>query len=134
MTFGLRVAAMSAAIALVAPPVAPAQQPSAPDTTAGTVVSGEVYDSVQAAAIGGAIVQLVSLPNPAVSFSVRSDSLGRYSIAHVPPGTYLIGFVDPMLSELGLSMIEQQVDIGATPIDHLRLAIPGQRAMHDRIC
>lgn len=134
VTFGLRVAAMSAAIALVAPPAAPAQQPSARDTTAGTVVSGEVYDSVQAAAISGAIVQLVSLPNPAVSFSVRSDSLGRYSIAHVPPGTYLIGFVDPMLSELGLSMIEQQVDIGATPIDHLRLAIPGQRALHDKIC
>ena len=134
VTFGLRVAAMSVAIALLAPAIASAQQSAPPDTTGGTVVSGDVYDSVQAMPVGGAIVQLVSLPHPALSFSARSDSLGRFSIAHVPPGSYLIGFVDPMLSELGLSMIEERVDIGATPIDHVRLAIPGQRAMHDKIC
>ncbi len=134
MPFGLRVVAISAAIALVAPRLASAQRPTASDTVAGTVVSGDVYDSVRTVAVGGAVVQLVSVPNPALSFSARSDSLGRYSIAHVPPGKYLIGFVDPTLSELGLSMIEEQLDIGATPIDHVRLAIPGQHAMHDKIC
>ena len=134
VAFCLRVAAMSAAIAVVAPPTSAAQQPTAPDTTAGTAVSGDVYDSVDVAPIGDAMVQMVSQSNAAVSFTTTSDSTGHYRIAHVPPGKYILGFLDETLSELGLSSVERTVEVGAQPVDHLRLATPGSEAMHDKIC
>ncbi len=134
VTFGLRVAAMFAAIALAAPPVASTQQPAAPDTTAGTVVSGDVYDSIDVAPIGDAMVQMVSQSNAAVSFTTSSDSAGHYRIAHVPPGKYILGFLDETLSELGLSAVERIVEVGSTPVDNVRLATPGSEAMHDKIC
>lgn len=72
-----------------------------------------------------------------VTFGLRlaaMSALRHYSIAHVPPGTYVVGFLDETLSEVGLSMIEERLDVGTMPVDHLRLAIPGGRAMHDKIC
>jgi len=80
------------------------------------------------------MVQLVSETNTAVSFSTSSDSSGRYRIEHVPPGKYLLGFLDESLSELGLTAVEREVEVGSTPVDHLSLATPGLVAMHDRIC
>jgi hypothetical protein len=125
---------MFAAIALAAP-VAPvsAQQQTPPDT-AGTAVTGDVYDSVDVAPIGDAMVQLVSQANEAVTFTTTSDSAGHFRIAHVPPGKYLLGFLDESLSELGLTSVERVVEVGAAPVDHMMLAIPGAGVMHDRIC
>lgn len=134
VTISPRVVAMSAAIALVAPSVVPAQQAAAPDTSAGTVVSGDVYDSVDVAPIGDAMVQMISQSNAAVSFTSTSDSVGHYRIAHVPPGKYILGFLDETLSELGLSAVERIVEVGSAPVDNVRLATPGSEAMHDRIC
>lgn len=135
VAFCLRVAAMSAAIALAGKPDSlSAQQPASPDTTAGTVVSGDVYDSVDAAPIGDAMVQMVSQSNAAVSFTTTSDSAGHYRIAHVPPGKYILGFLDETLSELGLSAVERAVEVGADPVEDLQLATPGSEAMHDKIC
>jgi hypothetical protein len=134
VAFCLRVAAMSAAIALAGKPDSlSAQQPASPDTTAGTVVSGDVYDSVDAAPIGDAMVQMVSQSNAAVSFTTTSDSAGHYRIAHVPPGKYILGFLDETLSELGLSAVERAVEVGADPVEDLQLATPGSEAMHDKI-
>lgn len=131
--YGPRLAAMLIAVGLAAAPVA-GQQPIPARDTAGTDVSGTVYDSVQAAPIGGAVVQMVSQSNPARSFTTMSDSVGHYHIAHVAPGTYVLGFVDETLSEVGLGTIERVVEVGATPVDHVALAIPGSLALHDRIC
>ena len=131
----LRVAATIAAIALATRPAAAlAQQSAAPDTSAGATVSGLVYDSIDVAPIGDAMVELVSQTNSALAFTTTSDSLGRYRIAHVPPGKYVLGFLDEALSEFGLSAVERTVDVGAAPVDNLMLAIPGSGALHDRIC
>lgn len=134
VTFGLRVAAMCAAIAVLASSTATAQQPAKPDSIGGTVVSGDVYDSVDVAPIGDAMVQMVSQSNAAVSFSTTSDSAGHYRIAHVPPGKYILGFLDESLAELGLSAVERTVEVGSAPVDNLRLATPSSEAMHNRIC
>ncbi len=134
MTLRLRIAAMTAAIALAAPAAVFTQQATAPDTSAGTEISGVVYDSIDVAPIGDAMVQMVSQTNSALSFTTTSDSLGRYRIAHVPPGKYVLGFLDENLAEFGLNAVERLVEVGAAPVDHLTLAIPGSAAMHDRIC
>ena len=135
VTLRLRVAAMFAAIAFATPLAAVlAQQATAPDTSAGAEVSGVVYDSIDVAPIGDAMVELVSQTNSARSFTTTSDSLGRYRIAHVPPGKYVVGFLDESLAEFGLSAVERIVDVGAAPVDNLTLAIPGSGALHDRIC
>lgn len=133
--FGLRVAAAISASALLTPSASlVAQQSAAADTSAGTDVSGQVFDSIDVAPIGDAMVQLVSQTNATLSFTTTSDSLGHYSIAHVPPGKYILGFLDAELAEFGLSAVERPVDVGAVPLDHLTLAIPGAGALHDRIC
>ena len=131
----LRVAATIAAITLATRP-APvlAQQSAARDTTAGAAVSGLVYDSIDVAPIGDAMVELVSQTNSALAFTTMSDSLGRYRIAHVPPGKYVLGFLDESLAEFGLSAVERAVDVGAAPVDNMTLAIPGSAALHDIIC
>jgi hypothetical protein len=135
VTFGLRLAATFAAVALVAPPASlSAQHSAAPDTTAGAVVSGDVYDSVDVAPIGDAMVQMVSQSNTAVSFTTTSDSAGHYQIAHVPPGKYILGFLDETLSELGLSAVERTLEVGSAAVDNVRLATPGSEAMHNKIC
>jgi hypothetical protein len=125
---------MFAAIALAAPVAAVSAQQQTPPDTAGTDVAGDVYDSVDVAPIGDAMVQLVSQANEAVTFTTTSDSAGHYHIAHVPPGKYLLGFLDESLSELGLTSVERVVEVGAAPVDHMTLAIPGSAVMHDRIC
>ena len=126
---------MAAAIALATRPTAVlAQQAAARDTSAGAELSGEIYDSIDVAPIGDAMVELVSQTNSALSFTTTSDSLGRYRIAHVPPGKYVLGFLDESLAEFGLSAVERTVDVGAAPMDNLTLAIPGSGALHDRIC
>jgi len=131
---GLRLAAMFAAIALAVTPVIPAQQTTPARDSAGTVVSGDVYDSIQAAPIAGAVVQMVSQTNPAVSFTAMSDSAGHYRIAHVPAGKYILGFVDEALAEVGFTSIEGAIDVGASPVDHVTLAVPGPQTVYTRIC
>jgi len=134
VTFSLHVAAMSAAIALVASTSTSAQQPATQDTSGGTVVSGDVYDSIDVVPIGGALVQMVSQSNATLSLSTMSDSTGHYRIAHVAPGKYILGFLDESLSELGLSAVERTVQVGTSPVENVRLATPGSEAMHNRIC
>ena len=128
----LRIAATLGVIGL--PRLLPAQQPAAGRDTIGTTVSGEVYDSVTAQPVGGAVVQMVSQTNPAVSFTVVSDSVGRYRIARVPAGTYVLGFIDETLSELGFSSVERPLEVGAAPVDDVALATPGAATIRARIC
>lgn len=122
------------ALALATPAAILAQGATGADTLGVTDVSGEVFDSVDAAPIGDAMVQLVSETNSTLSFTTTSDSLGHYRIPHVPPGKYLLGFLDETLAEFGLTAIERRVEVGAAPAGHVTLAIPGAAAMHDKIC
>ena len=66
------------------------------------VIKGTVLDTVTGRPAQRALVFLSGTP-----FSAVSDSMGRYRITGVPPGTYALGFTHPLLQEVGLP---QQLD------------------------
>ena len=118
--------------ALIAPVHAVHAQPPA---QGGTLVSGQVYDSIARQRIGGALVQLANADAPGTgrAFSAVADSTGRYSIAGVVPGRYLAGFFHAALDTLGLEVPARVVEIGGSSA-RVDLATPSPRTVMRSIC
>ncbi|HJU69852.1 MAG TPA: TonB-dependent receptor [Gemmatimonadaceae bacterium] len=135
----MRFLALMCIVVLV--PVAAAQAPD----TAGvprTTVSGVVHDSIARAPLAGAVVQLVGADTPSrFNGTALSDSLGRFTIANVPAGRYMLGFFHPVLDSLGVEPLLRDVNVdGRQPVradlatpspSRLRAAICGRRAAAD---
>lgn len=63
-------------------------------TIPNTRISGNLYDWVQGLAARNGAVEAIALPDSIV-YIARSDSTGRFVLAHLPPGSYTIrGWVD----------------------------------------
>ncbi|MFN8575009.1 MAG: carboxypeptidase-like regulatory domain-containing protein, partial [Gemmatimonadaceae bacterium] len=96
------------------------------DTRAG-VIRGFVYDSIAHAPLAGAVVQVMRLSadmEHAPRRTATTDSVGRFEVADVPDGSFIIGFFHPKLDSLG---IEAPVVRGAMPVRGTRnvdLAVP----------
>lgn len=116
--------------------VLPLHRPSAQQTGASTTatVEGVVYDSVRWAPLTGAVVQLVSRDEPSQIFTAETDSSGAFSIAGVPRGQFVIGFLHAELSELDLQAISRNVRVGSKPVVHVALSIPGAVAIRTVLC
>ncbi|HEU6451081.1 MAG TPA: carboxypeptidase-like regulatory domain-containing protein [Gemmatimonadaceae bacterium] len=80
------------AVALGAAPAARAGAQETGRHTAGTTVSGIVYDSLSGKPLAGALVQIARKGNDSPALSAQSGADGAYAIADVPPGSYIIGF------------------------------------------
>jgi len=101
----------------------------------GATVSGVVRDSIARAPLAGAVVQLVAADSQArFGRTVVSDSLGRFMLADVPAGRYMIGFFHAMLDSLGVEppLREVRVD-GRRPV-RADLAIPSPAGLRAAIC
>lgn len=110
----------------------------ASDTTRrppGVPVSGIVHDSIARRPLGGAIVQLVAADSltRAIGTTV-SDSLGRFTLADVPAGRYMLGFFHPMLDSLGLEPTVREVRVDGRGPVHADLAIPSAARLRAAIC
>ncbi len=112
-----RAFALAAAFTLAAGAVR-AQQPATPGRTppataaAGhALLHGIVYDSLTRAPLRGATVQLVRPDNPSVSQLATTDSAGAFRIDSVAPGTYVIGFLHPMLDLLDIAVSPRRVEV-----------------------
>ncbi|MES3034202.1 MAG: carboxypeptidase-like regulatory domain-containing protein [Gemmatimonadota bacterium] len=76
------------------------------------IVSGFVRDSLSGRPLAGATIQLVSSVTPwAAGRTVTSDSIGRYRIDSVAPGTYALGFQHPRLDTLGMDAVSRTLDV-----------------------
>jgi Big-like domain-containing protein len=63
-------------------------------TIPNTRISGNLYDWVQGLAARNGAVEAIALPDSIV-YIARSDTTGRFVLAHLPPGSYTIrGWVD----------------------------------------
>jgi hypothetical protein len=103
--------------------------------SAQTTVSGTVHDSLARAPLAGATVQIVATDSTLrFARATLSDSLGRYTIADVPDGTYKLGFFHPMLDSLGLDPIIREVRVGRVRSETADLAIPAPQRVRDAIC
>ena len=84
----------------------------APCLPAQTIISGFVRDSLAGRPLAGATIQLVSTITPwAAGRTVLTDSIGRYRIDSVAPGTYALGFQHPRLDTLGMDAVSRTLDV-----------------------
>lgn len=101
----------------------------------GTTVSGVVRDSIARAPLAGALVQLVASDDPAHFLrSARSDSLGRFTLFDVPPGSYRIGFFHPLLDSLGMDAPLRDVHVYNLDPVSTDLAVPSMQRIRRAVC
>jgi hypothetical protein len=81
------------------------------ETQPTATVRGAVHDSLAAAPLGGALVQLVADERDATyGQSVLADRAGLFEFRDVPAGRYTLGFHHALLDSLGLEPIARARD------------------------
>lgn len=87
------VAGIELAVIALLGAIAGAQPPSVQVAPMKGTVSGVVHDSVARAPLRGVMVNLMRVDKDSLgAFSATSDSAGRYTIANVPPGMFMLTF------------------------------------------
>ena len=109
-----------------------------PDTTRrgiSATVTGIVRDSIARRPLAGAMVQMVDADSAArFGRTTISDSLGRFSIADVPKGRYMLGFFHPVLDSLGVAPPLSEVYVlDASPV-RADLSVPSPARLRTAVC
>ena len=116
--------AVLAALICVLPAAAWAQSAS----HKGRIV-GVVADSVSGRPLQGAEVIATGLASPAVT-----DSLGRFTIENLDPGTYQVGVFHPLLESLDITLATSPFVIGPDSAGVVNLAVPSVPTLVHRYC
>ena len=78
-------------------------------------IAGTVHDSINAAPLRGAVVQLVSTSDPSNVVrsvrSVRAGAGGAFALTDVPAGRYTVGFLHPVLDSIGIDAPVREVQV-----------------------
>src|SRR6059058_587133 len=119
-----------AAIALTLPLGAqkPTQLTSGSAAATGRIV-GAVVDSVGGRRLVGADIVIES-----TEVRPTTDSLGRFKLDNLSPGTYRISVFHPLLDALGIDLITQPIRVGADTSSYALLAVPSARTFVRRSC
>lgn len=88
------------------------------------VVRGVLFDSVAYAPLIGAEVHLARRDSAGTPFTTRTDFAGRFTIANVPSGAYVLGFYHEALDLLGLDAPVQGVDLARDSVVVMNMSIP----------
>jgi hypothetical protein len=80
---------------------------------------GVVYDSLRSAPLAGADVVLLG-----TLYGGKANEDGAFLIPNLPPGRYRAAFVHPRLDSLPFLPAPRAVDVGATGVTRITLAIP----------
>lgn len=108
-------------------PVVPSTQQPAKTTKAG--ISGVVLDSVNSRYLSGAEVIIQG-----ANVSRITDSLGKFKVDSLPPGTYQVGVFHPLLDTLGISLATQPFHLGPDSSSYIVLAVPSRTTIIRRAC
>jgi hypothetical protein len=98
------------------------------------VVQGVVFDSVANRPLADATVQLAAREGPSAPLTATSDAGGRYLIANVAPGRYVLGFYHDALTALGLDAPLRSLDVGSDSLVMADLAVPASRTIRTLRC
>jgi hypothetical protein len=109
----------------------PQATPPAPATVkAGTgVIAGVVIDSLNGRFLTGADVMVQG-----ANATMLTDSLGKFRIDSLLPGTYQIGVFHPLLDTLGLTIATKPFRVGADSATFIVLAVPSAATIIHREC
>ena len=97
-------------------------------------VQGVVFDSINTRPLGGAMVQLIELPPGRGAHTALSDSLGRFQMDSVSPGSYMAGFLHPLLDSIGIEAANENVQVLEGAPLRISLAVPSARHLARTIC
>ena len=92
-------------------------------------IVGVVGDSLSAAPLRGAEVVVSGLER-----TVTTDSLGRFTIDSLTPGTYQVGVFHPLLESLGITLATQPFAVGADSAAIVNLGVPSVQTLVKRYC
>lgn len=99
-----------------------------------TRISGGALDSLTMRPLSGALVQLVSPDNPARSRTATADASGSWAIDSVPLGSYLLGYLHPVLDSIRIPPPLIRVDAVTANEIRVMLATPSARTMVAQTC
>jgi hypothetical protein len=116
---------MIGAMIVFAPGTFFAQSP-APKTSR---IVGIVIDSIHKSGLEGAEVIVSGLAAP-----VTTDSLGRFAVDSLVPGTYQVGVFHPLIESLGLTLASKPFNVGRDSTGVVNLAIPSVATLASRYC
>ncbi len=95
---------------------------------------GVVYDSVRARPLPLATIQLVSATDPSSVREIIADSLGRFTVDSVPPGSWIVGATHPWMDSLAVEQLAVPVEIKAKGTTRVVIAVPSEGALVARVC
>jgi hypothetical protein len=101
-----------------------------PATNAGKAeISGLVIDSLNGRYLSGADVII-----DGAKATLLTDSLGKFRIAGLTPGTYQVGVFHPLLDTLGISLATKPFHVGADSATYIVLAVPSASTIIRTAC
>ncbi len=127
----LQIGAMLALVAAGAPLLAQqtmTQQPVAAKPGKAQIV-GLVIDSLNGGYLSGAEVVIQGAKATTIT-----DSLGRFRVDSLAPGTYQVGIFHPFLDTLGISLGTQPFHVGADSSSSVLLAVPSAATIIHGVC
>lgn len=102
----------------------------APAVKVGTaMISGVVIDSLNGRFLRGADVIIEGARR-----SLVTDSVGRFRVDSLPPGTYQVGVFHPLLDTLGISLASKPFHVGPDSTSFLLLAVPSATTIIHGAC
>ena len=108
----------------------PAPPPAAPAAPAAKAeISGLVLDSLNGRFLSGADIIIQGAKVTAVT-----DSLGRFKVGNLAPGTYQVGVFHPLLDTLGIALATRPFYLGADSASFIVLAVPSATSIIRTAC
>jgi hypothetical protein len=92
-------------------------------------IVGAIADSVSGGPLQGADVVASGVAVP-----VKTDSLGRFTIDGLAPGTYQVGVFHPLLESLGITLATKPFVVGPDSAGVVNLAVPSVPTLVRRYC
>jgi hypothetical protein len=108
-------------------PAAAADTTPAPVTTA--YLQGVAYDSVHAEPLTHALIGVEGTSRLAFS-----DSLGRFLVDSITPGSHRVVVQHPMLDTLGISLVTPPMDFAANMVTQVVIAVPSGEHLVSLFC
>ena len=103
--------------------------PTTPAASGKGQIAGIIIDSLNRRYLSRADIVIEG-----IRAEVQTDSLGKFTIDSVPPGTYRVGVFHPLLDTLGTALVTQAFRVGPDSSTFVLLAVPSARTLIRRSC
>ena len=124
---------LAVATLAIASPLAAQQKARAAAADTGRTGKGEiagvVLDSLNGRYLAGAEVIIEG-----AKATLVTDSVGKFRLDNLPPGTYQVGIFHPLLDTLGLSLATKPFHLGADSATYIVLSVPSAATIIHGAC